>query len=283
MYVCVSHKFLHAYTDAYVRPDTSANEHAHTHTHTHTHELLSIHENIFIRRLSTHSQTYTSQVRDTIAARYTDEEDAAENLHPSFIPSYQDRVLYGDPSKITLHYNVDTSLPPPPSSKHALPAEKEQEACHLEAASTRAGTDKASVLSPSPLTPAPASTPAPEVAQDQQQAASAQAWEQAARWQHLISSAPEAELPHVRALADLVLQRPPAFQQYDAARFAGRGVVMAAGGRLQIVNAYCVVRALRAAGCELPIELFYAGASEMSAHVVQVWRGGAAVPVAAVV
>ena len=98
---------------------TYAQTRVQTSMHTHARELLSIHENIFIRRLSTHSQTYTSQVRDTIAARYTDEEDAAENLHPSFIPSYQDRVLYGDPSKITLHYNVDSSLPPrPPRSTH---------------------------------------------------------------------------------------------------------------------------------------------------------------------
>ena len=43
-----------------------------------------------------------------------------------------------------------------------------------------------------------------------------------------------------------------------------------AGGRLQIVSAYSVIRALRHFGCQLPVELYYAGASEMSAEVVLV-------------
>jgi len=46
--------------------------------------------------------------------------------------------------------------------------------------------------------------------------------------------------------------------------------VRVAGGRLQIVSAYSVIRALRQFRCELPVELYYAGASEMSAEVVLV-------------
>ena len=40
----------------------------------------------------------------------------------------------------------------------------------------------------------------------------------------------------------------------------------------QIVNAYCALRALREHGSELPVEFFYAGESEMSAEVVQVFE-----------
>jgi hypothetical protein len=70
-----------------------------------------------------HQYDRHKRVRDTIAARYSDDHDAAENLHPSFVPGYQDRVLYGDPSKIRRHDKVDTSLPPPSGAfEDALPS-----------------------------------------------------------------------------------------------------------------------------------------------------------------
>ena len=64
----------------------------------------------------------------------------------------------------------------------------------------------------------------------------------------------------------------PDYEEYPEGKYEGQGVVMCAGGRLQIVNAYSVVRALRKFGCELPVQMYYAGPSEMSAEAVQVFN-----------
>ena len=56
----------------------------------------------------------------------------------------------------------------------------------------------------------------------------------------------------------------PDYGEYPEGKYEGKGVVMCAGGRLQIVNAYSVVRALRKFGCELPVQVYYAGPSGMS-------------------
>ncbi len=67
--------------------------------------------------------------------------------------------------------------------------------------------------------------------QQQQQAAAAAAVrdELAEHWQQVIARTPSEEAEHVRALAALALKRGDGHEEYDEARFQGRGVVMAAG------------------------------------------------------
>mmetsp|Transcript_21930 Transcript_21930/g.34354 ORF Transcript_21930/g.34354 Transcript_21930/m.34354 type:complete len:394 (-) Transcript_21930:545-1726(-) len=74
------------------------------------------------------------------------------------------------------------------------------------------------------------------------------------------------ESAHRSALADIILYPTP----YPEEEFSGQGIVMAAGGQLQVINAYTVIRALRLQGTKLPVELFYAGEGEMSAQAVEV-------------
>jgi len=49
---------------------------------------------------------------------------------------------------------------------------------------------------------------------------------------------------------------------YPADRYAGRGIVIAAGGPKYSTCAYVAVRALRHVGCRLPIEIWYRGIGE---------------------
>ncbi len=243
-----------------------------------------------------HQYDRHQRVRDIIAARYAEDDAAADHLHPSFVPGYKEQILYGDLSKVVRHEHVDTSMPsrsppapsPPPRSHtpdplpetHACAGNK---SCHARAASPEPAGSRP--LPPPPSSPSPpplgeaaagetragagdkAASP-PHSRDDESLAAS----RRAEHWRGVIERAPPSEAEHVRALAALALEQPPAYESYPAGRFEGRGVVMAAGGRLQVVNAYSVVRALRARGCRLPVELYYAGASEMSAHVVHVFN-----------
>lgn len=53
--------------------------------------------------------------------------------------------------------------------------------------------------------------------------------------------------------------------EYPEGRFAGQGIVICAGGARVFTNAYVLVTVLRnTLGCELPIEVWHFGASEMS-------------------
>jgi hypothetical protein len=55
---------------------------------------------------------------------------------------------------------------------------------------------------------------------------------------------------------------------YPEGRFAGRGIVIAAGGRTMFTNAYVLVSILRRTlGCTLPIELWHFGPSKLSASM----------------
>jgi len=245
-----------------------------------------------------HQYDRHQRVRDIIAARYAEDDAAADHLHPSFVPDYKDRILYGDLSKVVRHEHVDTSMPPrsapphPSNTPDPLPetgACASNESCHASAAGTMPAGSKPPPPPPSNLS-ALAPRPLPLSPGEQHEAGAHKAgggndaappqesrdgeWQGGSRaaehWQGVIERAPAGEADHVRALAALALELPPAYESYRAGRFEGRGVVMAAGGRLQVANAYCVVRALRARGCRLPVELYYAGASEMSAQVVQV-------------
>jgi hypothetical protein len=86
--------------------------------------------------------------------KFCQEHDAPLLLHPAFVRDYQDRVHYGDPSKIIRHELVDTSLPPPPplppppSTPPSLPPSTRHSAPHAPA----------SILFPaSPAPPPPSS------------------------------------------------------------------------------------------------------------------------------
>src|SRR6476620_10292437 len=62
-------------------------------------------------------------------------------------------------------------------------------------------------------------------------------------------------------------------QPYPAERFAGRGIVMAAGGPRHFTNAWVTIQVLRRLhGCTLPIELWYLGPNEMSSIMVNLLR-----------
>ena len=52
-------------------------------------------------------------------------------------------------------------------------------------------------------------------------------------------------------------------------RFAGRGIVICAGGSALFTNAYVLIHVLRnALQCRLPIEVWYFGSAEMSPRMV---------------
>jgi hypothetical protein len=60
---------------------------------------------------------------------------------------------------------------------------------------------------------------------------------------------------------------------YPVERFAGRGIVMAAGGPRHFTNAWVTIQVLRRLhGCTLPIELWYLGPDEMSSTTVKLLR-----------
>ena len=67
-------------------------------------------------------------------------------------------------------------------------------------------------------------------------------------------------------------------------RFAGRGIVICAGGAALFTNAYVLVHVLRnALQCRLPIEVWYFGSAEMSPRMVSLLRLLGAEPVDATV
>jgi putative mannosyltransferase len=72
------------------------------------------------------------------------------------------------------------------------------------------------------------------------------------------------DLERHRELARAAIQ---AIAPYPAGRFAGRGIVICAGGRRYFTCAWVCVRMLRHLGCRLPIELWYLGPYEMTAEM----------------
>ena len=67
-------------------------------------------------------------------------------------------------------------------------------------------------------------------------------------------------LPAIRQLSDRPLP-------YPRERFHGRGIITAAGGRALYTCAYVLVNRLRQLGCELPVQVWYRGPSEMSRYM----------------
>jgi hypothetical protein len=60
---------------------------------------------------------------------------------------------------------------------------------------------------------------------------------------------------------------------YPAARFSGRGIVMAAGGPRHVTNAWVTLNVLRRVlGCGLPVQLWYLGPDEMSPAMLDLLR-----------
>jgi hypothetical protein len=68
-----------------------------------------------------------------------------------------------------------------------------------------------------------------------------------------------------RVLLEALLQRPSA---YPAERFAGRGIVICAGGETYFPCAWVVIGMLRRLGCTLPIELWHRGPGEMTPEMI---------------
>jgi hypothetical protein len=63
----------------------------------------------------------------------------------------------------------------------------------------------------------------------------------------------------------LLAERLRTLEVYPPTRFAGRGIVICAGGASYFTNAYVLVHVLRnALGCRLPIEVWHLGPAEMS-------------------
>jgi hypothetical protein len=69
-------------------------------------------------------------------------------------------------------------------------------------------------------------------------------------------------LENAAELAGEFIERKLPRETYPRERFAGRGIVMAAGGLRYMIPAWVAIRALRHVGCTLPIELWYRGAGE---------------------
>jgi hypothetical protein len=81
---------------------------------------------------------------------------------------------------------------------------------------------------------------------------------------HLEASVSDAPIPR-GDLSALAAHLRRWFPDYMPARFAGRGIVICAGGASIFTNAYVLVRVLRRTlGCTLPIEVWHFGADEMS-------------------
>lgn len=58
-------------------------------------------------------------------------------------------------------------------------------------------------------------------------------------------------------------------------RGTGRGIVMCAGGKSYLAEAYASLRTVRRAGCDLPVEIFYVGREEMpSAELAALFDAG---------
>jgi hypothetical protein len=76
--------------------------------------------------------------------------------------------------------------------------------------------------------------------------------------------ASEVEWPYVEAIQHIITEPSP----YPPWIYQDQGVVMSAGGGLQFANAYVAISALRSTGCDLPVELFYAGQAEMSVEAI---------------
>ncbi|TMQ05914.1 MAG: hypothetical protein E6J91_39355 [Deltaproteobacteria bacterium] len=72
------------------------------------------------------------------------------------------------------------------------------------------------------------------------------------------------ELGRYRELARTAIQ---AIAPYPPDRFAGRGIVICAGGRRYFACAWVCVRMLRHLGCRLPVELWYLGPYEMTSEM----------------
>lgn len=66
----------------------------------------------------------------------------------------------------------------------------------------------------------------------------------------------------------VLAERLRALEGYPHARFAGRGIVICAGGASYFTNAYVLIHVLRnALGCRLPIEVWHLGPAEMSSRM----------------
>ena len=59
---------------------------------------------------------------------------------------------------------------------------------------------------------------------------------------------------------------------YPPGRFAGRGIVICAGGARMFTNAWVCLQRLRRAGCKLPVQLWYFGKQEMDATMKELVR-----------
>jgi hypothetical protein len=69
------------------------------------------------------------------------------------------------------------------------------------------------------------------------------------------------EIAKYQAMLDEVMTAP---QAYPEGRFAGRGIVICAGGDVYFPCAWVCIGMLRRLGCTLPIEVWYRGPSEMN-------------------
>jgi len=70
-------------------------------------------------------------------------------------------------------------------------------------------------------------------------------------------------------LVDQFISRELRALQYPEGRFSGRGVVIAAGGRTLLTNAWVAIRMLRRSGCTLPVEVWHLGVREYDTHWAQ--------------
>lgn len=71
----------------------------------------------------------------------------------------------------------------------------------------------------------------------------------------------------------LLQQRLQTLEPYPAGRFAGKGIVIPAGGPDLFTNAYVLIHLLRAVhGCTLPIDVWHFGAAEMSERMRHLLR-----------
>jgi hypothetical protein len=57
--------------------------------------------------------------------------------------------------------------------------------------------------------------------------------------------------------------------EYDPTRYHGRGIVTSAGGRSYFTSVVLMLNQLRATGCTLPVELYYAGSDELNDVAIQ--------------
>src|SRR5688500_11724176 len=68
---------------------------------------------------------------------------------------------------------------------------------------------------------------------------------------------------------EAIREAPP----FPADRYAGRGIVMAAGGPRHVTNAWVTLQVLRRVlGCTLPVQLWYLGPDEMSPAMLALLR-----------